>query len=284
MTTSLVSAFSVDAFNSVKDYHDIRALGESDKKLPEMIPIINKFGAVFGKHHKEDNAALSLTHRHFKLLQGEKKVAWQCDAENKFHIRAVAEGDIELKSGEKLLPYHFLPVADGTSVSLIPLEFVIHRKPERIAALERDIAAICDEDFLRSFLDTARDNKVDGVYGLVLPSRAFLDFDKTIHTTVEGSGGAPRTLVIEVSDKTKLKDNDDFTTVAWRFAADNEGRIVPWSACSSLRHDDAQEPNVKGHTANCAGIHGCCNHCYHNVKGHTANCVGSHGCCNHCYH
>jgi hypothetical protein len=237
-SAQLLSVFSIDRFNSLSDYHDIRHLGEADKDLPSMRPIINDFGELFCKHNKVEHALLSLSHRHFKLLDGERNVAWQSDEQNTLHIKAVLEDSLRLKDGEVVLPYLFMPAEVDGQVTLFPLEFVVHSKPDRIAALERDIAAVCDEDFLKDFLKLSRKNKVDGVYGIVLPSRSFLVFDQEHNSTLEGSGKESRSLLVEVVGQDKLgceKHGSDFTTVAWRFSV-SDGKVIPYSACSALRH------------------------------------------------
>lgn len=236
---SLLSSFSVNAFNGlVSDYHDVRVYG--DKKLPEMFPIIDKFGSVFIKHGKEKHASLCLSHRHFSLKEGEMKVARQ-NSDTVLSIKATSKDEIQellqAHPGSKLIPYLFFPTktCEGKA-SLIPLEYSFETKQSRISELDAGLEAVCDEEFLLDFLDTAAKHRVDGVYGISLHNRDGLQFDRATQATLEGSGDEDRTLVVKVVDKPDV-EGEDVTTVAWSFSKDTAtGKVVPAAACSSLRH------------------------------------------------
>ena len=242
----MLLSFSVETFNGlVGHYDDVRHFG--DKDLADMVPIINKFGDLFLKHGMEKHAALSLSHRHFMLNPGERKLARQPN-QTTLQIKAVPEAE-----ADGALPYLLLPVwkTKGSEASLVPLEYVIHEDKDQADLLRKDIDAVCNQEFLSKFLDLAMANSVNSVYGLTLLSRDTLTYEKTTHTTLEGSGQEPRSLVVRVVPKGGEENmrGEDVTTVAWAFSKDPKtGGVVPVSACSSLSHGD---------------VGACWDHCYH---------------------
>lgn len=248
----MILTFSVDTFNGLVGHYDhVRHYG--DKDLGDMLPIINKFGDLFIKHGVEKHAGLSLSHRHFKLKEGEKKLARQPDRSTLI-IKAVPEDE-----ATRALPYLLLPVAGsaGNGPQLVPLEYVLHEDAAQMKSLEGDIERVCNEEFLQEFLELAAANKVDGVYGLTLASRDTLEVNKQTHGTLEGSGCQPRSLVVKVirKDDDSDENNKDITTVAWKFKEDAvTGKVVPISACSSLIHGEAgacwHQCNHCGHCSN----------------------------------
>eukprot|EP00542_Grammatophora_oceanica_P021435 CAMPEP_0194046134 /NCGR_PEP_ID=MMETSP0009_2-20130614/19735_1 /TAXON_ID=210454 /ORGANISM="Grammatophora oceanica, Strain CCMP 410" /LENGTH=295 /DNA_ID=CAMNT_0038691301 /DNA_START=70 /DNA_END=956 /DNA_ORIENTATION=+ len=240
MAQTIVLPFSVEAFNQVSDYFDVRKYGDRDKKLYDMLETVNAFGSLFCEHNMETIAGLSLSHRHFDLKEGELKVAIQ---ESDQLLRIKATPTHAIPAGAKVLPYLFQPIKDDDGVvRLVPLEYVIHKDPKHIKALEREIKAICDPAFLHNFWNLGESQGVQGLYGIFLQSRHFLRYSSKKEGTVEGTGDGDRSLEVKVVPKTKILEEPDTTTVGWSFRKDGEtGRVIPVSACSSLGHGNPDE-------------------------------------------
>lgn len=254
MATSVVQlrSFDHEVFNSIPDYHKVRHLGDIDKNLSSMLPIINKFGDIFIKHGIEKFAGLTLIHRHFLLKAGEYKVAKQ--TENELHIGAIAfPGDDKLMS-ENINPYMFLPrdIGEKEVLDLYPLEFVHHLDLSNITQIKAEIEAIQNVAFLRDFHEVAKAEGVEGIYGIILHSRDNISFDKKFQTLIEGSGTDDRSLVVKVIPREELKGSDS-TTVGWSFHKNCQGKVFPMAQCYSALHGESE------------GIHNCegWNHCYH---------------------
>ena len=174
-TATLISNFSVQAFNDVADYDDVRAFGEKDKDLPSLKPTIDAFGSLFADCKKNQHASLSLIHRHFLLKEGEKKVAWQDDENQILIIKATQASEYADDDDKKLLPYLFQVVEkeDGKP-TLIPLEFVLHSKQDRYELLQEQLEVISDETFLTKFLKLTKEMDGGNLFGILLPARDFL--------------------------------------------------------------------------------------------------------------
>mmetsp|Transcript_9705 Transcript_9705/g.26440 ORF Transcript_9705/g.26440 Transcript_9705/m.26440 type:complete len:247 (-) Transcript_9705:1464-2204(-) len=240
----MILAFSTSSFNSlVHDFHDVRHYGDSKKELRHMCPVLNKFGDLFLAHGKEKHLFLCLTHRHFQLKDGEKKVAKQ--ESNEIHIKPLPENE-----AASSIPYMFLPIKADGKPGLVPLEYVIPSDDQHKAELEEAIEAACDEVFLEAFAELAKQEKVERIYGISLKCRYNLACDEDTETTLEMPGAGPRSLVVKVMKAEGLKDTfRDVTTVGWYFTKDKH-------SSKSLFNTFCDHPNICVH-------HGCYNHCIH---------------------
>jgi hypothetical protein len=252
-TASIILPYSVEAFNQINDYFHVRKYGDRDKKYYEMLDTVNAFGDLYCKHDMDATAGLSLSHRHFDLKKGEMKIATHV-SDQFLCIKATPTHAIPAEA--KVLPYLFQPIKDEAGlVRLVPLEFVIYEDPKHIEALEREIKAICDPNFLNEFWNLAETLKVQGLYGIFLMSRHFLRYTNK-DGTVEDAGEGDRTLQVTVVPKVEILAKTDSTTVGWSFRKDGDtGRVVPVSACSAVGHGGPDADD----TLNC----GVCPHCHH---------------------
>ncbi|KAL3941348.1 MAG: hypothetical protein SGARI_000634 [Bacillariaceae sp.] len=239
-TATLISDFSVKAFNDVADYDDVRAFGEKDKNLPSLKPTIDAFGALFADCKKNEHANLSLIHRHFLLKDGEKKVAWQ-DEENQILIIKATQASEYAGNGQKLLPYLFQVVEkeDGKP-TLVPLEFALHSNEDRYELLEAQIEAISDEAFLAKFLKLTQELEGGNLFGILLPARDFLIPNECkSRSTIEVAGDGDRTLIVKPFKRGDGERKPDGCCSCWH--------------CTHCEHYGEENTNASGPDCNLGG-------------------------------
>lgn len=226
----MLLSFNVDTFNTaVGDFHDVRRYGDKHQDLNAMGPTIEKFGVLFRKYGKQDHLALSLAHRHFKLNEGERKVAKQDKFKSTIEIGPISGEDAQQ---QQVLPYLLMPMKkECGEVGLAPLEYVLPCDSGHRSRLEEELKSACDEAFLQEFVELALVSSMEGVYGLMVRSRDTLTVDKEKEAYLESTGSQPRSLKVEIVPKSEYEGRKDITMVAWVFEKCAGSKAVEAGSC-----------------------------------------------------
>jgi hypothetical protein len=206
----VVLPYSVNAFNSLPEFH------ESKASVASKMEILDAFGDIIRAHGAQKYLGAALIHKHFELYAEERIVESVTSHGSSLSARRNVTED--------LTPYLWHLSHPGLeSPRWTPVEFVLSNSiPSKIQKFADSL--VMQSHLMRELGSLLSECGAQDTFGLALLHRQNINFDRDRQILLESPGTDERSLQVSAVSPS-IVESDDYTQTYWHFDVDEQSII-----------------------------------------------------------